>query len=166
MESASKHYSLSEALNAWTGPCSAPQDFSFKDGYVEVKALLEKAGEVKIASLDQLDPIGDLYLVLVGIKQNDGGLSLKEKVAELREIFSDPQYELLFNENLLMYGYSEEMGKIGSDKRYSANIVSWYRASAPDFPSLRRTAVDPAISRANYVLTVSAIESFKTEGLF
>lgn len=166
LELATKRYGLLNTIKAWTGPHGTPQDFCYEDGYVEVKTLYDKAGEIKISSLDQLDPIGDLYLSLVGITTSDAGLTLKEKVDKLRVIFSEPQYEILLNDNLLMSGYSEETERVGSNKKYSALEVSWYRASAPDFPSLRRTAVNPAIIKAKYSLAVSAIESFRTEGLF
>ena len=159
-------YGKNEALNSWVGPTGAPQDFCFQDNYVEVKSLMEKAGEIKISSLDQLNPVGNLYLVLVGIQQSSLGLTLKEKVQKLNKIFSDPHDQLLFKESLLMCGYSEEMEKTGSDRKYDVIGTDWYDASQPEFPALRKSEVNPAIIKASYVLSVALIERFRIERLF
>ena len=159
-------YGKTETLHSWVGPTGAPQDFCFEDNYVEVKSLMEKAGEIRISSLDQLNPVGNLYLVLVGIQQSSFGLTLKEKVQKLNKIFSDPDDQLLFKESLMMCGYSEEMEKTGSDRKYEVVSINWYDASSTEFPALRKSEINPAIIKANYVLSVALIERFRVERLF
>ena len=166
LELAVKRYGIENALQAWVGPSGAPQDFCFENVFVEVKALLEKAGEVKISSLNQLDAVGLLLLALVGIEQSSVGLSLRDKVNKLKKIFSDPYAEALFTEALLLNGYSEDLDQVGSDKRYCPSFVSWYNASVEKFPSLKRSSISSAVLSAKYSLAVSSIEQFKTEGLF
>lgn len=161
-------YGERNAVAAWVGPEDAPQDFLFEDGAAEVKTLFEKAGEIKISSLDQLDPVTEsLYLVVVGLAQNETGFTLAEKVNELKEKFiEDPEIVVIFEEKLMNLGFSEKLGKVGSTTKYSTVSCQWYDASAEDFPALRRRDVDASILKANYSLAVVSISEFKTEGLF
>ena len=168
LQKAIDHYGEAMALNAWVGPESAPQDFLFELGAVEVKSLYDKAGEVKISSLDQMDPAGNaLYLVLVNLAQDEIGCTLKEKVDIVKEKFKVfPELDAILEEKLFHNGYSQELDKVGSTTKYSAVSTQWYDASPEDFPALRRHGVNHAILKANYTLAVAALSPFKTEDQF
>ena len=78
------------AVDAWKGPCGNPQDFSIVDEAVEIKTLQNTGrGEVKISSLNQLDPIVDkmfLHVLVVGSADVDASaMSLNELVSDIRE---------------------------------------------------------------------------------
>lgn len=164
LQKAVSHVGEAKALSSWVGPESAPQDFLFEQGAVEVKSLYDKAGEVKISSLDQLDPAGEsLYLVLVGLSQDETGSTLKDKVAEVGKLFKDfPELMTVFEEKLFESGYCEDLGKVGTSIKYSVVSSEWYDASSEDFPALRRHSINPAILKAGYTLAVSSIGLFKT----
>lgn len=168
LQKAVRYIGEAKALSSWVGPESAPQDFLFEQGAVEVKSLYDKAGEVKISSLDQLDPAGEsLYLVLVGLSQSETGCTLKDKVAEVGKLFKGfPELSTVFEEKLFESGYCEDLGKVGTAIKYSIVFSEWYDASSDDFPALRRHSVNPAILKAGYTLGVSSISRFKTEALF
>lgn len=168
LQKAINYYGEAKALNSWVGPESSPQDFLFDLGAVEVKSLYDKAGEVKISSLDQMDAAGNaLYLVLVNLAQDEIGCTLKEKVTAVKQAFKAfPELGAIFEEKLFHNGYSEESGKVGSTTKYSAVATQWYNASSEDFPALRRHNVNPAIIKAGYTLAVAAISQFKTEEKF
>ena len=168
LQKAIDRYDEAKALNAWVGPESAPQDFLFELGAVEVKSLYDKAGEVKISSLDQMDPAGNsLYLVLVNLAQDEIGCTLKEKVKDVKERFKPfPELFAILEEKLFHNGYSEELEREGSTIKYSAVATQWYNASSEDFPALRRHGVNPAIIKAGYTLAVAAISPFKVEDKF
>ncbi len=167
LKSAIQHYGLESALKAWEGPMAAPQDFICRDAIIEVKALFEKSGEIKISSLDQLDCAANEYLMTVALEQHFSGQTLKEKVEEIEsEMSSSPELLSLFRDKLFMYGYCEELDETGSSKKYLMSEIVWYDASAENFPSLKKSKLGQAILRASYILSVAAIEPFVTEALF
>lgn len=162
-----RHYGLEAALKAWEGPTSAPQDFVCPDAVIEVKALFEKAGEIKISSLDQLDCATSEYLVTIALEQHFSGLTLREKVAEIEsEMASSPELLSIFRDKLFMYGFCEELDEVGSSKKYLMSEIVWYDASTENFPCLRKSKLGQAILKASYTLSVAAIEPFITEALF
>ena len=165
LQTAVKHVGAAKALSSWVGPESAPQDFLFEQGAVEVKSLYDKSGEVKVSSLDQLDSAGNsLYLVLINLAQDEIGYTLKDKIAEVKKGFEGfPELNTIFEEKLFESGYCEDLGKVGTTIKYSVVSSPWYDASAEDFPALRRHSVPSAILKAGYTLAVSSISRFKTE---
>lgn len=167
LKSAMQHYGIGPALKAWEGPMAAPQDFICPDAIIEVKTLFEKAGEIKISSLDQLDCTVNEYLVTVALEQHFSGQTLKEKVEEIEsEMSSSPELLSHFRDKLFMYGYCKELDETGSSKKYLMSEIVWYDASAEDFPSLKKSKLGQAILKASYILSVAAIEPFVTEALF
>ena len=153
-----------EAVEAWCGPDEESQDFHFESFSVEVKALFQQAGKVKISSLDQLDCTGPLSLAVVDIMKSETGMRLKEKADEVSELLRAYPSQLAdFVEKLAKVGYSECFKAIGSDNRYEIAGISWYDASAEGFPSIARSRVSAGILDAAYTITVPALLPFAEE---
>lgn len=160
-----KAYGSEVAFNSWFGPDNAPQDFIFEAGAVEVKSVFEKAAEVKITSLDQLDFAGQLYLAIVNLAPDPLGKTLEEKVKLIEGLLEDVNLKSFFYESLYRVGYVPSLDRTGSDSAYKAEDINWFNASDDEFPKLIRTKVNPAIHSARYSLNISALERFKTEAL-
>lgn len=156
------------ALKAWMGPEGTPQDFYLNDSALEIKTLFDRSGEIKISSLDQLDPpTQSLYLVVVSLELDITGSNLREKVSHVREILTEePEQLSVFNEKLRWVGYDEETDKVGSKQKYSAFETTWYDAADLHFPCLRKDNVAPGIIKVSYSIAVDALKPFKTEELF
>ena len=161
LEAAIRRHGKEAALNAWVGPDEAPQDFVFDSAAVEVKSVFEKAAEIKISSLDQLDFAGQLYLTVVALYKDPRGQTLKDKVESIEKLLDDGHSIEYFRDTLYQVGYVPTLEKTGSDDTYCADNVDWYDASHEEFPKLNRSAISPAIYSARYSLSVAALEKFK-----
>lgn len=102
-----------EYLSAWIGPLPEPHDFQFDDLELEVKGTRLTKRRHLISSENQLSPSPDRSLFLVSIQiapgSGDGSLSLPDRVANVRQLFSsdsalDKQFDVLLGE----YGYKSE----------------------------------------------------------
>ncbi len=164
LEVAIDNRSIVEAIDAWCGPNEESQDFHFEDTSVEVKALFQQAGKVRISSLDQLDCNGPLSLAVVDIVKSEAGLRLQEKVNELMDKLREhPAQMAEFVEKLAKVGYSECFKAVGSDNRYQVEKLSWYDASADGFPSIVRSRVSAGVLDATYTITIPALLPFSEE---
>ena len=164
-----------EAVRAWTGPgdkfggeADRTHDFSLAEGLVEVKSLYRHAGRVHVASLDQLDvPEGEkLQLLVVTLADDVLGVSLREKVKGVRrqiQAFCEASNDSLeeFDKKMEGLGWDEKDPSENLDHRYSRTSIKGYDADRSDFPSLRRSRIDPSILKADYDLSVTALEPFE-----
>ena len=93
------------AIESWVGPLDGLQDFLLGTGALEVKTTLSTVGfPVRITSLQQLDDSTrqPLFLVGVRLRQVDGGQSLTDLVAMMREaVKENAQAMRLLNERLV-----------------------------------------------------------------
>lgn len=154
------------ALENWTGPDEGPQDFLFPQGAVEVKTLFTRTGRITVASLDQLDCAGPLFLCVGFIEKDPGGTTLKDTVGRIAGLFSDkPGAVSEFLRKLDSVGYNETLGSTGSDIRWALSERHWYDAKAEGFPAMRRSEILPGILDARYDIALTAVEKYRTEAL-
>ena len=164
LEEAIQKRSPLEAIEAWCGPDEDSQDFHFNECSVEVKALFQQAGKLKISSLDQLDCNGPLFLAVVDLTKSEMGIHLQDKVNEVSDLLRDYPAQLVeFMEKLAKVGYSEFFKTVGSDNRYQITKLAWYDASVEGFPSIVRSRVSLGILDASYTITVPAMLPFAAE---
>lgn len=98
------------AINAWVGPTAdGIRDFALGFGAIEVKTTVSSNGFVaKIGSLEQLDDTNckPIFLGAFRFALTEGGQTLPEKVAEIRDILqSDPLTLVEFENRLLAASY-------------------------------------------------------------
>lgn len=99
-----------EAIEHWTGPSGAPQDFQLGNCLFEVKSRAASGPPLlTISSAEQLWSLqSKLYLAayLVGQKaKGGGGQSLRNRVDEIRQLLKSPKPREVFEEKLLEVGY-------------------------------------------------------------
>ena len=144
-------------LEAWTGPAGGLHDFVFGSGAIEVKTTLSSEGfRATIASLEQLDPAvrSPLHVAAVRLAARQGGLTLPEQVARLRERFPSGG---VFDIRLLQAGYLAGM----AEHHVRRFVVPEFRLIEVDgrFPHLTPRSVPAGILSARYTIELDTTPS-------
>lgn len=146
------------AVNCWTGPLRAAQDFHVAGGAVEVKSTVGADRFLAtINSIEQLDSIrSPLFLCACRMTEGVEGLSLADKVTSLRTGFADQSAQRHFDSLLRVAGYLDE-----DEHLYNVPITikeMMFYPVTPAFPRLSRGEVPAPVRSAKYVLDVDSIE--------
>ena len=144
-------------LEAWTGPAGGLHDFVFGSGAIEVKTTLSSEGfRATITSLEQLDPAvrSPLHVAAVRLAARQGGLTLPEQVARLRERFPSVG---VFDIRLSQAGYLVAM----AEHHVRRFVVPECRLLEVDgrFPHLTPRSVPAGVLSARYTIELDAIPS-------
>ncbi len=154
-----------EALNNWYGHDGMHQDFSFRNGNVEVKTTIRKEHKkVRISSEKQLDDTGlpnlFLYCITLNIDPNNGE-SLYNIVESLREYISQfPNALNVFDTYLCNTGYLDEHAE--HYQRYKYIFKKEYMFRVEDgFPRI----IDPpeGVGSLQYSLVLSACLNYEKD---
>lgn len=147
------------AIQGWVGAEGADQDFTYEDGWHEVKSVGASATSVTISSLEQLDCAGEGELVIMRIDKaapdKTGALSLNDAVRQISSNIADASDALdLFRSKLSAYGYidlqeySEQKYYCFGSQQYGVNDT---------FPRLIRRNVPIQVETLNYELSLSSL---------
>ncbi len=155
------------AVEAWNGPDGAPQDFSFPNVAVEVKATLATTPtELSISSIEQLDSRAcSVPIVLCCTKVTlllTGGITLPELVDEILARLSqeDPAAHSLFEDRLLAAGYVEAHAERYSARHYSQPSMEFYRVEG-EFPRIERVDVRSGVASCSYTIRLPEAAPFR-----
>ncbi len=150
------------AIEAWSGPSNAQQDFLFGNRAIEVKSLSTKErGVVHISSEDQLESFAEhLYLLTLRLTEapdDNYALSLNGMISLIESELSNP------------VAIESFLGKIAStnylplteyDKpQFLAEIFNAYRI-IDDFPRLVRSSLPDSIMKVRYDIKLESIASY------
>ena len=157
---------IGESVRSWVGPDKAPQDFSFADRLIEVKAKTPSSNSVSISSVEQLDPVDAIPLILAVVTLSQlqdslqGGISPDDLVNDVRErVASDAiaATELEFKLRACNYYprpyYSSVKFRLVAIRYYGVTDV---------FPKMRRSDLARGILDATYELDLSQCENHET----
>ena len=147
------------AIQGWAGADGADQDFTYEDGWHEVKSVGTSVACVIISSLEQLDCSGEGELVIMRIDKSApdkaGALSLNDAVRQISSNLTDAPDALdLFRSKLISYGYidlqeySEQKYYCSGSQRYSVNDT---------FPKFIRRNVPSQVETMHYELSLPSL---------
>lgn len=156
-----------EALAGWTGPLGADQDFMYSDLAVEVKAIAPGAESVTISSLEQLQCVVPMCLVLATLRQatpgERGAIGLNGLTAKIEGMIASSSLALtVFKERLLEARYVEH--EFYDTILFEPLSVIRYRVD-DGFPKLVGNMVPAGIVSASYALDINTIAEFKDGSL-
>jgi hypothetical protein len=158
-------YPIFAAVQGWTGPDGADQDFVYADGWHEVKSVGVSASSVKISSLEQLansDP-GELVVMLIDkcAPERSGAISLGEQVDRtLERVREDADALSLLESKLMRYGFIDLPEY--REQKYVCSGEMRFRVDA-DFPRLTADNVAPQIIETQYSISLAGIEDWRIE---
>lgn len=147
------------AIQGWVGADGADQDFTYEDGWHEVKSVGASANSVTISSLEQLDCAGEGELVVMRIDKaapdKAGALSLNDAVRQISNSFNDAADALdLFRSKLSAYGYID-LQEYSEQKYYCSGSQRFGVDDA--FPRLIRRDIPTQVESLHYELSLSSL---------
>lgn len=156
---------VERAVNSWTGPLGANQDFQPWAVGIEIKCTGTKLPlRVQINNERQLDSTGTeaLFLCVLTLDVRDGSeRTLPQLVEELRShLRPSPSAASAFDERLIHMGYLDAHEGRYADRAYALREVRTFRV-APGFPRIIESDVLPGVGEVRYSVGVSDCEPFK-----
>lgn len=153
-----------EAVNAWTGPTGAHQDFQLPATAIEVKTGTAKAPEtLLIASERQLDTVGvdNLLLAHVAVDERRGGTgeSLNTVTDAIRASLGGAAL-LTFNDLLTTAGYLTEHRRLYDEPRYTVRHTHFWRV-ADEFPRLTAADLRPGVGDCRYRIATVGLDRWR-----
>jgi hypothetical protein len=150
------------AVDRWTGPAGAIQDFQFDSLALEVKASRQtKPANVRISSERQLDTTTHDRLVLVHYaldERSDGsGASLPGKIGRIRDSLDNGRAGMEFDDRLIDYGYLDIHTHRYADRSYSVRTIDHFDVRDP-MPRLVEADLPVGVGQVSYELALSACE--------
>ena len=154
-------YGKTGALEGWSGQEMTHKDFSYNDGWYEIKTINDNRCSVGISSLEQLYSKVDGELVIYKLEKMSPaykGVSINALTKNvLDSLESDADKDIFFS-RLKNSGftfdssYNDYVYDIISVKRYMVNS---------GFPKLTRENIIPAVVKINYELDIALLALFE-----
>ena len=161
-----KKYGIDEAILGWVGPMGADRDFEYSDCWYESKFVSLSMDKVKISSLDQLDTDQNGVLVICRYEKTSGAsagfVTINNLIKEISDLASYNENTLVsFVNRVMLTGYDANSEQ--STQAYMYHRLEKYNVKENDFPRIRRSDVDVAISDGEYLISIPAIQRWKEE---
>jgi hypothetical protein len=159
------HQGAATAVESWTGPSQAVQDFQWAAFALEVKSSrVSEPQDMQINGERQLGSSGHerLFLTHVGLDRRSSGTgrTLPEQVRAIRVAISKEARAVeLFEDKLLEVGYLGVHENQYDRYRYSIRRLDHFEV-VTGFPRITEQDIDDGIGQVNYKLSLSACQSF------
>lgn len=156
---------LHEVVSGWIGPLGADQDFLYSNQALEVKAVGPGAESISISSLEQLDCVVNLHLVLSTLRSATPGeesvIGLNFLAARVEGLIAEsPEALNIFKERLLEARYVEH--EFYDTVLFEPMSMVCYEVT-DDFPKLVRDMVPVGVVNATYSIEINLIAELKSD---
>lgn len=157
-------YGCQQALDAWTGPTRGDQDFVTAESWYEIKTASSGTEEIRISSAEQLDRSNVGYLVVQFMDTTGAddpkGVTLNRLYEKICTCLETDVQRKQFAALLWQQGFAVQPAY---DKiAFRPGKRQFFQVNA-DFPCIRQDSLPLGVSGVNYLLSLSAIASFKKE---
>jgi len=153
------------ALESWMGPEKTHKDFSCQQDWFEIKTISFGKESVRISSVEQLDSDIEGALIVYELEKMSpsfDGIKINQLVNSIIALLKNPSQRELFMAKLQLYSF--EFSNENDNLVFALKNTYKYRIDVVDFPRLHRSLLPNAITRVQYDLLLSEIESFKFNG--
>ena len=159
-------FSPEEAALSWTGPKLAHQDFIIGDTWFEVKTVSSGKDSVRVSSIEQLDCDKSGHMIVVYADKtsltNEHRLNLNMVYNQLLSRLSDDDSKETFSNLLLKYGYYPRPEYEDADYTFEIKEVQHFQINDA-FPCLRRGSLPASVVKAEYSLSLPAIQNYRED---
>lgn len=156
------HRGIDTALDSWMGPEKTHKDFSDEKDWFEVKSISFGKDSVRISSIEQLDSDIEGQLIIYELEKMSpsfDGIRLNQLVNEIIALLANASQREVFMAKLQSYGF--DFSNENDNYVYDLKSEQKYLVEVENFPRIRRSILPDAISRVQYELILTEIESFK-----
>ena len=156
------------AVEGWTGPLRAHQDFQFPACAVEVKSSVGRQPQTfTVASERELDDTGAsaLYLFHVSVDERRGGdgTSLNDAVSAVEAaVAADTTARTVLRDRLVQYGYHAHQRHLYDDPHYRVRDTALYRV-AGDFPRITEDRLPTGVGAVRYKVAIAGCAEWLTD---
>ena len=150
------------ALDSWMGPEKTHKDFSNQQNWFEVKAITFGKESVRISSIEQLDSDIDGCLVVYELEKMSPsfeGIRLNHLANNIIAMLVNSSQRESFMAKLQLYGF--DFSNENDNLVFAKRCEHMYRVDMKHFPRIHRDILPNAITRVQYELLLTEIESFK-----
>lgn len=159
-------YGAEKAALSWTGPRALHQDFIIDDTWYEIKTVSSGKDEVRISSIEQLDcqDSGQLIVVFADktSKTSQNATNLNLVYTRLLSQLTDEDTVNAFCNMLLRYGYYPRPEYENEEYTFEIKGIRHYEVGGT-FPCLRRNSIPAAVTKAEYGISLPAIDAYRKE---
>jgi hypothetical protein len=153
-----------DILRSWVGPYHNRTDFVLPGKRVEVKAISNSGKQVTIASEYQLEKEDGLGIELVVVcleKAPVDGLSIREKIEDLRDVTHQLHGDFsIILKGLRKLGLSHSNFGDYDNTRFKYLHKDIYNAAAEGFPKLVRSKIPSSIKSVSYTLKLHELSDY------
>ena len=157
------NYGKQMALQSWTGPEKASQDFIFPNTWYEVKTTRSGTNDITISSVEQLDSDQEGTLAVLFLdptsRTDEKGITLNRLYNEFSSLLNTEEFKI-FELLLLKNGYFPR--KEYDNFIYRPNGRRLFRVDE-NFPCLRRNQIPVAVVNASWTLSLAAVSDWLKE---
>lgn len=159
------HLDPAEAVEAWTGPSGANQDFQLSGVAVETKtSTAKRPRNIRIASERQLDDSGTpallLALALLDERRGGSGESLNRLVDRIRERLTSPVVRARFDGRLVQVGYLPGQRDLYDEPRYTLRDLRFWHVQG-GFPRIVEADLPEGVGDCTYHVSTSGLEQYR-----
>lgn len=150
------------ALGSWMGPEKTHKDFSDQQDWFEVKTISFGKESVRISSIEQLDSDIDGYLVVYELEKMSpsfDGIRLNQLVNSIIAMLANATQREIFMAKLQLFGF--DFSNENDNLVFALKSEYRYKVDAEGFPRIHRNILPDAITRVQYELLLTEIESYK-----
>jgi putative PD-(D/E)XK family protein DUF4420 len=152
-----------QAVQAWTGPNDANQDFQLPSVAIEVKTGSGmQPRSIIIANERQLDATGAGRLLLIHLaldeRRGGSGESLNTVVDSLRASLS-PGPCSMFDELLIRVGFLPADRALYEEPRYTVRAKAFWNVTG-EFPRIVETDLRPGVSQCRYQISTVGLDRY------
>jgi len=152
------------ALDSWMGPEKTHKDFSDQQDWFEVKTITFGKESVRISSIEQLDSDKEGTLVIYELEKMSpsyDGIKLNQLVNNIIALLKNTHQRETFMAKLQLYGF--DFSNENDNLVFAVRSQHSYRVDVNAFPRIHRALLPDAITRVQYELLITEIETFKID---
>ena len=150
------------ALESWMGPEKTHKDFSDQQDWFEIKTISFGKESVRISSIEQLYSEIDGCLVVYELEKMSpsfDGIRLNQLANSIIALLSNASQREIFMAKLQLFGF--DFSNENDNFVFALRDEHRYRVDTEKFPRIHRDILPDAITRVQYELLLTEIESFK-----
>lgn len=150
------------ALDSWMGPEKTHKDFSDQQDWFEIKAISYGKESVRISSIEQLDSDIDGYLVVYELEKMSpsfDGVKLNQLANNIISMLENASQRETFMAKLQLFGF--DFSNENDNLVFAERGEHMYKVDTQSFPRIHKDILPDAITRVQYELLLTEIESFK-----
>ncbi|MDQ7903516.1 PD-(D/E)XK motif protein [Phytohabitans sp. ZYX-F-186] len=154
-----------EAVQTWTGPTGANQDFQTRSAAIEVKTgTATEPQSIVIANERQLDDTGAGQLLLAHLsldeRRGGAGETLPLIIDAIRAAVTSAESRSILDDRLARVGYLTSQRHLYEEPRYTIRKIQFWRVTG-QFPRIVEADLRPGVGHCRYRISTTGLDQYR-----